>query len=355
MRASRSRSRICTGCRARSTPRSRAPFPATSAPSPKVDELHFDAVLHDSHDEDHYHLKSIVFPPAMARRRDRARAARRRAEALGRAAQARRRRSLRARRASCEPERDRAVRHGRPAPARDARAHGGALRRALQDARAEHSVPRDDHAPGAGPSSSQEADRRRRPVRRGVSAGRAADARRGIRVRRRSRRRRDSRPVHSRGREGRAPVLDRRRGRGLPAAGSARRRLRRQVPLGGFEGSCLRFRRPARVPQRLSRSRPDRARAGRAHRSDDADRRDRRHHRRSRDAPRTHERHAIACRPAHPHQRARAAGGAHGLPGARQVTDGRRRHLHDGAEPLRSGPAAQAAGPDEGVQAREEE
>lgn len=32
----------------------------------KVDELHFDAVLHDSHDEDHYHLKSIVFPPAMA-------------------------------------------------------------------------------------------------------------------------------------------------------------------------------------------------------------------------------------------------------------------------------------------------
>lgn len=33
---------------------------------PKVEELHFDAVLHDSHDEDHYHLKSISFPPAMA-------------------------------------------------------------------------------------------------------------------------------------------------------------------------------------------------------------------------------------------------------------------------------------------------
>jgi elongation factor G len=32
----------------------------------KVEELHFDAVLHDSHDEDHFHLKSIVFPPAMA-------------------------------------------------------------------------------------------------------------------------------------------------------------------------------------------------------------------------------------------------------------------------------------------------
>lgn len=33
---------------------------------PKVDEMHFDAVLHDSHDEDHYHLQSIVLPPAMA-------------------------------------------------------------------------------------------------------------------------------------------------------------------------------------------------------------------------------------------------------------------------------------------------
>jgi len=32
----------------------------------KVEELHFDAVLHDSHDEDHYHLQSISFPPAMA-------------------------------------------------------------------------------------------------------------------------------------------------------------------------------------------------------------------------------------------------------------------------------------------------
>ncbi len=32
---------------------------------PKIEELHFDAVLHDSHDEDHYHLKSVAFPPPM--------------------------------------------------------------------------------------------------------------------------------------------------------------------------------------------------------------------------------------------------------------------------------------------------
>ncbi|HVY82039.1 MAG TPA: elongation factor G [Steroidobacteraceae bacterium] len=31
----------------------------------KVDELYFDAVLHDSHDEDHYHLQAVSFPPPM--------------------------------------------------------------------------------------------------------------------------------------------------------------------------------------------------------------------------------------------------------------------------------------------------
>lgn len=31
----------------------------------KVDDLHLDAVLHDSHDEDQYHLKPVAFPPPM--------------------------------------------------------------------------------------------------------------------------------------------------------------------------------------------------------------------------------------------------------------------------------------------------
>ncbi len=31
----------------------------------KVDEIHFDAVLHDSHEEDHFHLKSLHCPPPM--------------------------------------------------------------------------------------------------------------------------------------------------------------------------------------------------------------------------------------------------------------------------------------------------
>ena len=31
----------------------------------KLEDLHLDAVLHDSHDEDHYHLKPVIFPPPM--------------------------------------------------------------------------------------------------------------------------------------------------------------------------------------------------------------------------------------------------------------------------------------------------
>jgi elongation factor G len=31
----------------------------------KLEELHLDAVLHDSHDEDHYHLRPVIFPPPM--------------------------------------------------------------------------------------------------------------------------------------------------------------------------------------------------------------------------------------------------------------------------------------------------
>jgi elongation factor G len=31
----------------------------------KIDELHLDMVLHDSHDEDHYHLKPVTLPPPM--------------------------------------------------------------------------------------------------------------------------------------------------------------------------------------------------------------------------------------------------------------------------------------------------
>jgi elongation factor G len=39
--------------------------PGDICATPKVDELHLDAVLHDSHDEDQYHLAPVSFPPPM--------------------------------------------------------------------------------------------------------------------------------------------------------------------------------------------------------------------------------------------------------------------------------------------------
>ena len=145
---------------------------------PKIDELHFDAVLHDSHDEDHYHLKSVAFPPRDARRRDPRREARRRAEAVGGAAPPGRGGPVRARRASRGAERDRAVRARRPAPARDAAEDDRALRRRASR-RARRAVPYREtiSRPAEGHHRPQEADRRRRAVRRGVPAHRAARAR----------------------------------------------------------------------------------------------------------------------------------------------------------------------------------
>ena len=43
----------------------RSAIPGDICAIAKVDELHLDAVLHDSHDEDQYHLKPVAFPPPM--------------------------------------------------------------------------------------------------------------------------------------------------------------------------------------------------------------------------------------------------------------------------------------------------
>jgi len=43
-----------------------AAIPGDIVAVPKIEELYFDAVVHDSHDEDHHHLKSVDLPPAMA-------------------------------------------------------------------------------------------------------------------------------------------------------------------------------------------------------------------------------------------------------------------------------------------------
>jgi elongation factor G len=42
-----------------------AAVPGDICATAKIEELHFDAVLHDSHDEDHFHLQSLDLPPSM--------------------------------------------------------------------------------------------------------------------------------------------------------------------------------------------------------------------------------------------------------------------------------------------------
>ena len=62
----------------------RARSRATSARVAKVDEIHFDAVLHDAADDDHIHLKPLDVPDPDVRPRDRAQEPRRRAAACRR-------------------------------------------------------------------------------------------------------------------------------------------------------------------------------------------------------------------------------------------------------------------------------
>jgi len=73
MRANRSGWRICGGYRGRGHDGdTHGDFRVIWCALAKIDELHLDAVLHDSHDEDQYHLKAVKFPPPMRRYRHRA-------------------------------------------------------------------------------------------------------------------------------------------------------------------------------------------------------------------------------------------------------------------------------------------
>ena len=57
--------RTCSSSRARTTSRSTQAIPGDIAAVAKIDDLHFDAVLHDSHDEDQIHLAPLDFPKPM--------------------------------------------------------------------------------------------------------------------------------------------------------------------------------------------------------------------------------------------------------------------------------------------------
>jgi elongation factor G len=62
---SRSRSGTCSSCKGKDHVEIEDAIPGDIAAVAKIDEIHFDAVLHDSHDEDQIHLKPMDFPRPM--------------------------------------------------------------------------------------------------------------------------------------------------------------------------------------------------------------------------------------------------------------------------------------------------
>ena len=136
--------------------------PGDIAAVAKVDEIEFDCVLHDSHDEDHIHMRPLEFPTPMQgvaitpkKRGDEQRIS----EVLHR---------MIAEDPTLVVEHDATTNEtvlrgaGRPAPALGAGAHGEPVQARGRHAAAAHPLSRDDHRAGRGLPPPQEADRRRR-------------------------------------------------------------------------------------------------------------------------------------------------------------------------------------------------
>ena len=101
-------------------------------------------------------------------------------------------------------------------------------------AAAAHSLQGDGQGARRGAGQVQEADGRARPVRRHVAPGRAARARRRLRVRGRHLRRRHPAQLHPLGGEGRARLHEARHPRRLPGGGPQGHALRRLLPRRGL-------------------------------------------------------------------------------------------------------------------------
>jgi elongation factor G len=179
----------------------------------KVEEIEFDCVLHDSHDEDHIHLKPLEFPKPMQ----------------GLAVETKRKGDEQRlfdilHKLELEDPCFEVERH----PTTHETVIRGLgemhLRYKLEKMATQFKLELDTKPPQIpyretitgqrrGPLPAQEAVGRRRPVRRGLSEDRAAGARRRLRVRGPRQGRGDPRRVHALGRKGRAPGAGRWRDR----------------------------------------------------------------------------------------------------------------------------------------------
>ena len=241
--------------------------PGDIAAVAKVDDIEFDCVLHDSHDEDHIHMQPLEFPTPMhgvaiepKRRGDEGRIS----DVLHR---------MIAEDPTLKLEHDTNLNETVLWGLGDLHLRSVLERMSSQfklevtHAAAAHSVSRDDHRgrPKAITGT------RSRPAARASSArctSKIEPLPRGarLRVRQHGEGRRDPDVAHPRGAKGRRAGARRRADRRIPAAGRARERLRRQVPSGRFQGSRVRVGRQQGVPRRDHESAADRARAGRRHR-----------------------------------------------------------------------------------------
>ena len=199
-----------------------------------------------------------------------------------------------------------------------------------------HPLQGDGEGARGGAGQVQEADGRARPVRRHLAQGRAAHARRRVRVRGRHLRRRHPAELHPVRGEGRARLHEARHLRRLPGGGPQGHALRRLLPRRGLVRHGLPDRRVHGPPEGLPRGAPHPARAG--HERGD--------HRALRPRGRCHRRHQRPPRPDGGHG-ARRRGGGGARPGADggdahlrvhpALDDGRPRRLLDGVLALRGG------------------
>jgi hypothetical protein len=236
-----------------------APCPATSCAVAKVDELHYDAVLHDAAEDDHIHLKPLPFPVpvhGLAMEPKRHGDEQRMWEML---AQAGRGRPLPEARAHVRGhQRDHRLRPGRAAPARAAGAPARDLYKFEVNTRPPRIAYRETITANAeahhrhkkqtgGAGQFGEVFLRIEPLPRGAGFE-FVDAVKGGTIPG------QFMPAVEKGvREALAPARDRR----LPGGGRARDRLRRQAPQRGQQGDRLRHRRQEGLPgARSARPRP---------------------------------------------------------------------------------------------------
>ncbi len=310
-------------------------FPGDICAVAKVDELHFDAVLHDAAEDEHIHLKPLDFPVpvhGLAISPKRHGDEQRMWEILNKLV-----------------AEDPCLKVEHLATTNETVLYGLGelhLRMLLERLREVYKFEVDTRPPriayresvtaqGGRPSPPQEAERRRRPVRRGLPAHRAAAARRRLRVRRCGQGWHHPRPVHAGGGKGRARGAGQRRDRRLPGGRRQGHRLRRQAPQRGQQGDRLRHGRPQGLRRGHPRGAADRARADRAHRDQRARHGDGRHHRRPVVQARPGQRHAQRRRRDDGGARPGADVRAVGLPVAPQCHDQRPGPLHDRAVALR--------------------